>query len=544
MLRFQRLLASALLLFGLAGADVPAPPAIVPGGIVNTASRLPASLRGGALAPGLRFTIPGVRLGPEVAVGASENDPPVKLADVSVRIQQGERAVDAGLLRVSATSIEAWMPETAPVGDVELTVTYQGRTSEPYKLKLVGANAGFYTPANAPDGLSEAKRGVDAVRGDTVALWGTGLGGIADVFVGGKRAEEVHVSAAECCKGVEKVAFRVPGGTPYGCFVPVEGRTADNRPTNGVGIAVHAPGEPCRDALDWYRESAEQARRAGFVALARISVDVAPAREIAPNPGQRFLFDYAIASFGRQDSGERQFPPLPPLGTCRGFTTRVKLRQLVGQSRNPGEWTSMPGQARGNRRLDAGDAISVAGTNGERRLVRDRRQQDYYDAVLGGALPFSRAPATPLYLASGAYRLSGPGGADIGPFSAEVAVTGPLVWKNRSRVDVVDRDAGVTVIWKAARSSDAILILAENTDRESGDSAACLCMAPGEAGRFLIPPLALGNLPPTVDLEGLAVSYLLLMELPAEPPARIQARGLDAAFAAFVSVSARPVSYR
>jgi hypothetical protein len=85
MLRFRRLPVSALSLFGLAGADVPAPPAMVPGGIVNTASHLPAWLRGAALAPGMRFTIPSVRLGPEIAVRSRELDPPAKLADVSVR---------------------------------------------------------------------------------------------------------------------------------------------------------------------------------------------------------------------------------------------------------------------------------------------------------------------------------------------------------------------------------------------------------------------------------------------------------------------------
>jgi hypothetical protein len=99
---------------------------------------------------------------------------------------------------------------------------------------------------------------------------------LPDVFVGGKRAEDVHIGAANCCKGVEKSPFRVPDGTPLGCFVPVQARTADHRPSNAIPIAVHPPGEPCRDELDWFREGVEQARRAGFVALARISIDVAP----------------------------------------------------------------------------------------------------------------------------------------------------------------------------------------------------------------------------------------------------------------------------
>jgi uncharacterized protein (TIGR03437 family) len=543
MRRFRHLLVAVVSLLTLAGAGMP-PPAIVPGGIVNAASRLPASLRGGAIAPGMRFTIPGVRLGPETTVRGNESDPPIRLAEVSARIRQGDRAVEAGLLLVSATIIEAWMPATAPLGDVELTVTYQERVSEPYHLTLVAANAGFYSPADVPDPVPDAKRGVEAVRGGAVALWGTGLAGIADLFVGGKRAEDVHIDAANCCKGVEKIAFRVPDGTPLGCFVPVQARTADNRPSNAIPIAVHAPGEPCRDELDWFREGVEQARRAGFVALARISIDVAPAREVAPNPGSRFQFDYGIASFGRQESGQRQFPPLPPLGTCTVFTARVNLRQLVGQSRNPGEWTSMPDRTRGNRRLDAGEAITLNGPNGPRRLLRDPRQQDYYDAMLGGLRPFSHEPPAPLYLSSGWYALSAPGGADVGPFSVRVDVTPTLLWKNRARTETIERDAGVTLEWKAARTSDAILILAENANRSTGDSAACLCMAAARDGRFRIPPVALGNVPANLTTDDPVASYLLLAELPVDPPARIEATGLDKAFAAFISASARPVRYR
>ncbi|HEX3743153.1 MAG TPA: hypothetical protein VHW09_04475 [Bryobacteraceae bacterium] len=543
MRRFRHLLVSAVSLFGLAGADGP-PPAIVPGGIVNAASRLPATLRGGALAPGMRIFIPGVRLGPENPERGSESEPLVRLADVTVRIRQGARAVDAGLLLVSATEIEAWMPDATPSGDVELTVTYRGLASEPYRLTLTRANAGFYSPSTAPDGLPEAKIGSSAVRGGTVTLWGTGLGGLAELFVGGRRADDLHISPAECCKGVDAIAFRVPSDAPYGCFVPVMSRTADDRPGNAVSIAIHPAGEPCHDDLDWFRTGVEQAARAGFVALARVSVDIAPVREVAPNPGQRFQFDYGIASFGRQESGERQFPPLPPLGTCTVFASHVNLRQLLGQSRNPAEWTSMPDRTRGNRRLDAGGAISVNGPRGERRLGLDRHQQEYYDAALGGSRPFSRERATPLYLTPGRYTVSAPGGADVGGFSVKVKVTEPLVWKNRERLAAVDRDAGATIEWKAALNQDAILILAENVDRSSGDSGACLCMAPARAGRFHIPPLALGNLPATIALSGLETSYLLLMELPVDPPAQIEATGLDKAFAGFISISARPVTYK
>ena len=541
MRRFRKVLVGVASLMGLAGADMPAPPAIAPGGVVNAASRLPASLRGGALAPGARFTIPGVRLGPDIGVRGSESDPPVKLADVGVRIARGDRVVDAGLLLVSATRIDAWMPLGAPLGDVQLTVTYQGRASEPYDLTLVRASVGFFSSETAPEALPAAKRKPEAAPGDTVTLWGTGRGEpTLDLFVGGKPAEEVRASGADCCKGVEQIAFRVPADAPLGCFVPVQARTRDGRPSNVMPMAVHAPGQACRDEVDWFRESVEHATRAGFVALARVSMAI----KLAPRVGSQFQFDYGIGSFGRQESGQRQFPPLPPANTCTVFAARLNLRQIMGQARAPAEWTSIPAKTPGNRRLDAGAAISISGPAGKRALPRDARQHDYYSAMVGGLAPFSREAPKPLYLSHGSYTVSAPGGGDIDAFSVKLDVPPAVVWKNRNRIDEIERDAGVTLEWKAARGDDAILILAVNADRYSGDSAVCLCMARARDGRFRIPPIALGNLPPTLEDDDLSASYMVVAEIPLDPPARIEARGLDAAFAAFVSASGRLVKYK
>lgn len=541
MRRFRNVLVGVAALMGMAGADVPAPPAIAPGGVVNAASRLPASLRGGALAPGARFTIPGVRLGPDIGVRGSESDPPVKLADVAVRIAQGDGVVDAGLLLVSATRIDAWMPLGAPLGDVQLTVTYQGRASEPYDLTLVRASVGFFSIETAPEALPAARRKPESAPGDTVTLWGTGRGETAlDLFVGGRPAEEVRASGAACCKGVEQIALRVPADAPLGCFVPVQARTRDGRPSNVIPIAVHAPGQACRDEVDWFRESVEHAARAGFVALARVSMAI----KLAPRVGSQFQFDYGIGSFGRQESGQRQFPPLPPANTCTVFAARLNLRQIMGQARAPAEWTSIPQKTPGNRRLDAGAAISISGPAGKRALPRDARQHDYYSAMVGGRAPFSREAPKPMYLSRGSYTVSAPGGGDIDAFSVKLDVPPAVVWKNRNRIDEIERDAGVTLEWKAARGDDAILILAVNADRYSGDSAVCLCMARARDGGFRVPPIALGNLPPTLEDDDLSASYLVLAEIPLDPPVRIEARGLDAAFAAFVSASGRLVSYK
>ena len=213
MLRLRHVLTTGIAsCWWFAAADAPAPPAIAPGGIVNAASRLPATLRGGAIARGAQFIIPGVRLGPDIAVHGSESHPPARLADVSVRIAQRDAVADAGLLLVSATRIDAWMPDGAPLGDVQLTVTYQGRTSEPYELTLVPSSAGFFSGETAPEALPAARPKPEAAPGDSVTLWGTGFGETApDLFVGGKPAGPIRAAAAACC---------IPSGVNSGSSIP------------------------------------------------------------------------------------------------------------------------------------------------------------------------------------------------------------------------------------------------------------------------------------------------------------------------------------
>ncbi len=522
------------------GADAAVPPAIDPGSLVNGASRMPSSLAGGGIARGGRFSLSGVRLGPARAVQGSEADPPVTLGGVSVHIAQGQTDIPVGLLFVSAERIEGLIPRAAPLGPTRLTVVYDGRSSEPYFVTLLDSSFGFFTTETAPEALPEAARPLSAAPGETVALWGAGLGSAhPEVFLGGKPVGPVRRAAEDsCCKGVDRIEFRVPAAAPQGCYVPVQAR-ADGRPSNVIGIAIHPAGQACRDEVDWFPESVRHAARAGFVVLARIWL----AAMSSEGSDAGYQFDYAVASFGKQQSGQRPFPPLPPFGACTLVTLSVNLRQLFAGAREPSSWTAIPKPTAGNLGLDAGPSISVAGPAGLRVLRHPARKRDFYDALLGGEVPFTQVPRTPLYLRPGVYILSSPGGRDVGPFTAPVAAQRVIAWRNRERLVEIRRSAGVTVEWKEASRNDAVLIVAASSDHNSGDSALCVCVAYAKDRRFTIPPISLGNLPPTGD-DDPDPTFLLLSELPLEPRVRIQADGLDAAFATFLSVNARLVRFR
>jgi uncharacterized protein (TIGR03437 family) len=529
-------LAAANLVF-LANAQVP--PAVDPGSVVNAASRMPSSLPGGALARGARFSLSGVRLGPERGVKGSESDPPATLDGVSVHIAQGQKDVSAGILFASAGRIEGLIPPAAPLGPVRLTVIYNGLASEPYPVTLVDTSFGFFTVDTAPEELPKARLPLSATPGEAIALWGAGLGDTRpEVFLAGKPVT-VHSAADEaCCKGVDRIEIQIPVNASLGCAVPIQAR-AGGRPSNVIAISIHPAGRSCSDQFEWFATTVQHAARAGFVALARISLDLNTAAKVGS-----YQFDYALASFGNQQAGQRTFSSLPPFGACTVTSLRINLHQLLSAARSPSAWTAIPVPAAGNRGLDAGPAISVSGPAGVKVVSRQGRQRDAYSALLGGAVPFTQVPRTPLYLAPGAvYKVSSSGGKDVGPFETRVEAQRVITLKNRARLAKILRSAGVTLEWTEARPDDAVLIAAASSDTVTGDSSLCVCMAYAKDRRFTIPPISLGNLPATREGD-LEPSLLLLAELPLRQPVSLQAQGLDAAFATFVSINARLVRFQ
>src|SRR5450432_4055410 len=121
-----------VILFVLAASTALAqPPAVFQDGVYNAASRMPASLAGGSLAPGSLITIRGVRL-----TEASSTS--------QVRIGADGASRDLTILSASPDVIEAQIPGDAPSGNAQLTVTNARGSSRPYELTILPASFGIY----------------------------------------------------------------------------------------------------------------------------------------------------------------------------------------------------------------------------------------------------------------------------------------------------------------------------------------------------------------------------------------------------------------
>jgi len=126
---------------------------------------------------------------------------------------------------------------------------------------------------------------------------------------------------------------------------------------------------------------------------------------------------------------------------------------------------------------------------------------------------------------------NGSGGPDVGPFTAQLQLTSPLVWSNMNAISTVTRSSGLTVTWTGGDSSTYVGITGlsigfinpgDTTDFVVGSFT---CEAPASAGSFTVPPAVLLEMPASASLEGISFSSLSLSNF--TTPVTFKATGLD-----------------
>ena len=256
-------------------APPPGTPVVSAGGVVNTASYAPGGPPNGSLAQGSFFSIYGSSVGPDAPVQASTYPLPMSLGGVTVQITQGSSTYSAYLVFVYKGQINAILPSDVPVGSAQITITYNGLTSQPATITVAKASFGvFFQQVNGVS-LAIAQNvnsatdyplnlpGNPAKPGQIVIFWGTGLGPISGVdnmapgaigdmtsvpvtiTVGGKAAQRLYAGRQSQTAAVDNIYFTVPSGIAFGCQVPVV-ITAGGATANTTNIAITADGSPCQ----------------------------------------------------------------------------------------------------------------------------------------------------------------------------------------------------------------------------------------------------------------------------------------------------------
>jgi uncharacterized protein (TIGR03437 family) len=162
-----------------------AQPTIQANGIVN------ASGYQALLAPGAVFAIFGTGLGPaQVQAASALNYSPLAAGTaISFAPSSGGAPVAANIVYTLATQVAGILPSSIAPGIYNVTVTYQGQSSQPQKVTVVASSLGIATANSAGNGPAQAtignvNNGISLVRmtAGTVSSNGyNSLGGLVDL---------------------------------------------------------------------------------------------------------------------------------------------------------------------------------------------------------------------------------------------------------------------------------------------------------------------------------------------------------------------------
>jgi hypothetical protein len=310
----------------------------------------------------------------------------------------------------------------------------------------------------------------------------------------------------------------VPAGAPLGCWVPVQIRTSGTTVSNTATMAISADGSPCSDSNNALSAPFLGGRKVGLIALLRTDVIEDVGTQLPNQPAPNVTTDSAMMTFQQENATPFTFNPvfsLPPPGSCTAYTAAGDLF----------DGDPLPGALTSGKFLNAGTPLTLANATDNRTVKRPTSNARNYQP-LGYTYTGSLVPSS-LFLSPGAFTMSGPGGADVGSFQAQITLPSPLAWSNRAQTTAITRSQGFTVNWNGAPDGQSVIIFGGGVDLPTNSSAIFACVAPAGASSFAVPAAILGNVPATrVNLlQSKGVVYV--GALPTQNPATFSASGID-----------------
>jgi uncharacterized protein (TIGR03437 family) len=561
--------------------------------ITNAASHLLPPVPGSSLAQGSFFEIlgSGALSSPKLAAWATY-PLPTTLAGISVELTVAGTTTNALIFYAGSQpevmQIDAVVPSATPTGAGTVVVTQNGRVSAAFPITIVaaspgafsynasGAGPGAFFNASADGSLTRNTVFNSAIPGQTVTLYGTGLGPAADpaqegqhaptqrdvrngnfsvdIWVGNRKAT-VQYAGRSSFTAEDQFNFVVPADVS-GCYndVIVE---AGQTVSNFTSLAVSASGGACADAdgidmADLQEEvSSKGSANVGAIALLSDYLNLA-----IPELGNlQWDSDTVTGEIGAFTAGV--------LDQFQGFTSAPSVNNCAAIQffQYPPPVDPALSQV---AYLDAGASLSIQGPNGAQPVPKNTNGDGYAGLVGGetiselisGCPGSSNNNCAPFFLNAtgwgtqswsyavlpGTYTVTGPGGSQVGALSASLAVSSAaasFTWTNQISVTAnpIPRDSPLTITWTGGDPSGFVDITAVASTVESGITPTLTtpgivveCIAPASAGTFTIPVQVLQALPSTASSTALLPPGELLVG-PASGAVKVTApAGLDAAY--------------
>lgn len=532
--------------------------------VTNAASYAAAGLPGSGIAQGSIFVIFGSNLGPATLVQAGAPRPTADgLSGTRVQVTVGATNYDAPMIYTSAGQVAAIMPSNVPAGPASVRVLYNSQNSSPFQTTVVRFALGIFTlnsagtgPGVVTDANYNAVTFTTAMNpGQAGIIWANGLGAVTpaedingangeipnrvqvEVFIGGRSATVLYAGRAPGFTGLDQINFTMPD--VEGCAVPIVIRLNGGNGviSNFVSTSVARNGRTCRDRgfteAD-FQSAANGALRFGTLQLGRTTLkSSAQGFELQSRTdtasGGFFRFDYNTLI--RSSSVAQPSP-----GSCTVATYGAN------PGTDPAFATITP--------LDAGNPLGLNGPNGAKQVPRTT--PGFYSAQVGGGttvsglppgIPNPFPPGAPDYFTVGEHTMTGPGGADVGAFTARINMPAALTWTNEAATTAVNRAQNLNVTWSGGAANDLVVIIGSSTSTNPNVTGSFTCYTTAAAGSFSVPSYVLSALPISSGGTTSPTGFLVLGNTSLEPT-RFTASGVDIGIIQYFNTSGKNLPYQ
>jgi uncharacterized protein (TIGR03437 family) len=488
---------------------------------------LNASSYAADIARGSWFVIFGSGMGPAtISVYSGALPYPTTLSGTSVSFTpaSGGAAVSARLWYTLAGQLAGLLPSTAAAGDYDVKVTYNGSTGAAKRVKVVERNFGYATQAQNGSGPAQATYGgLDLNRfttgklaqwslrpakaGDTMVLWGTGLGadpnsdldgstsgdqkdaGAVKVVVGGIEVTPLYAGRSGGSPGLDQINFTVPASAAPGCFVSLAVK-AGGRTSNLGSIAIAEAGKAACMHPSYTESQMSRLDQGGTLTIGSLTLSKITTKSSFAGQSFDMMSESASGSFGRYGVAAVATSgfSMTQIGACYVYRF-VGTTDEIAQGAAP-----VP--------LDAGAQLTLNGPNASNKAVpRVAGEKVYNLALYSSGYGGFGGSGTPT-LAQGTYTLAGTGGPDVGAFSASLDVPGAFVWTNEgSLANPIPRSTNMPITWTGG-GSGLVAITGTAMSQTGGtetnpiyDQSGFSCVAQASAGSFTVPSSVLQQLP-------------------------------------------------
>ncbi|HUS05154.1 MAG TPA: hypothetical protein VMZ52_02580 [Bryobacteraceae bacterium] len=524
------------------------------------------------IAQGSLFVVFGAGVGPSITPtlpDLSKTSLTTNLNGVTVSITVSGTTVQAPLYYVSATQVAGILPSNTPVGTGTITVSYNGQTSSTAPITVVPAAFGLLTlsgngtgPAavfNASNRNGYVTPGTAANPGDTLVLWGSGLGASPGdetkypflqtdlkanvrVYIGGVQAQIAYAGRSQF-PGLDQINVVVPQGVS-GCSVGILVQTG-NYVSNAATIAVApAGGRTCSDPVTSGLSSSELEGllnkgtvRTGFIGLSKSTTQTPPISVGGITVG---------GSTNTSDSASALFSQY----TAAQFTTSAAFQTTSLGSCNTFVFQGAAGstpQVTTPVVLDAG-TITMRKPDGS-SVTLTKVQGGFYSVSGSDA----QGSPSPLFIPNtgGQFSFTNTGG-EVGVFSgAQINMPPALNWTNMASINTVSRAQGVTVNWDRSTPYSGFVTISGTSFSLSGSNTSNVtitgftCTAPYSDGTFTVPSYVLLSLiSGSGNVGGIAIPTGSLSLSLNAAPVRINAPNVDYAAVSATTSTGKSVTYQ